>query len=425
MAGATVSTINNALKRLYLPRLRSTVNTATVLSSRLQRNTSSTGVSGRDAIVPVNIRGSQAIGARGDDQTLPSPQNQTYIETSIPYKYLYGTLRVTHPSIAASKNDEGAWIKVVSSEMEGLMRDLKTDVNRQLFGDGQGIIGRVASGITDQYHEGNGILGDKFTAYGGHSFKIGQILDVYTARTGGTSKGLLEVIGVAGNVITVSKKGGGDPGITGTSYLGTALANNDYLTREGSVGLEMMGLQGIIDAATHAYTSTLQGVNRVTYPEFDANVKVAGATITATVLDDFILEVEERGESNITCGVTDRTVFRQIAGLMTADRRYTDTMELKGGFKAISWGDIPIFWDRDCPKDVEAYKANNSSSLFFLDENELSRFELEDWNFDDTDGNVLHRNENKASYDATLYYYGNFGCMAPDNQGVIRDIRAS
>ena len=63
--------------------------------------------------------------------------------------------------------------------------------------------------------------------------------------------------------------------------------------------------------------------------------------------------------------------------------------------------------------------------MIFLDENELSRFELEDWNFDDTDGNVLHRNENKASYDATLYYYGNFGCMAPDNQGVIRDIRAS
>ena len=422
MAGATVSTINNALKRLYLPRLRSTVNTATVLSSRLQRNTSSTGVSGRDAIVPVNIRGSQAIGARGDDQTLPSPQNQTYIETSIPYKYLYGTLRVTHPSIAASKNDEGAWIKVVSSEMEGLMRDLKTDVNRQLFGDGQGVIGVVHA--TANITNGGGGT-ESFDVYGGHSLKSGQIIDVYTNRAGAAKHGSLEVTNTSGNTITVSKVGGGDPDLTGTSVLSTALAAGRYLFREGSMGLEMMGLQGIIDAATHAYTSTLQGVNRVTYPEFDANVKVAGATITATVLDDFILEVEERGESNITCGVTDRTVFRQIAGLMTADRRYTDTMELKGGFKAISWGDIPIFWDRDCPKDVEAYKANNSSSLFFLDENELSRFELEDWNFDDTDGNVLHRNENKASYDATLYYYGNFGCMAPDNQGVIRDIRAS
>ena len=86
MAGATVSTMDKALKRLYLPRLRSTVNTSTVLSSRLQRNTTSTGVSGRDAIVPINIRGSQAIGARKDDETLPTPQNQTFIETSIPYK---------------------------------------------------------------------------------------------------------------------------------------------------------------------------------------------------------------------------------------------------------------------------------------------------------------------------------------------------
>ena len=390
---ATLTTMQDAMKKLYLPRLRSTVNTATVLSTRLEKNTEMTSVSGRNAIVPINIRPSEAIGARPDDGTLPTAQNQTFVECAIPYAFNYATIRITHPTIASTKNDAGAWAKVVSAEMEGIQRDLKNDFNRQYFGNGTGSLGTVAS-----------VSGQVITMDAGHNLKINMVLDIYNSALDTQDATDITVTAVSGNAVTV----------TGTL---TGVGDGDVVVRTGSLNQEMMGLVGIVDDGNEV--ATLQGISRSSYPEWKSTVVDAGGALTATTLDDAILEIEANGEAALTCGITDRTQFRKIANLMVADRRYTDTMELKGGFKAISWGDIPIFWDRDTPLDGQ---NAGKSQLFFLDENEIQRYELQDLDFDDTDGNVLHRVANKASYDATLFYYGNLGCTAPDNQGVVRNI---
>ena len=392
------------MKQLYLPRLRSTVNTATVLSTRLEKNTEMTSVSGRNAIVPINIRPSEALGARPDDGTLPTPQNQTFVECAIPYAFNYATIRITHPTIASTKNDAGAWAKVVSAEMEGIQRDLKNDFNRQYFGNGSGKIGKVNDGSPDA----------TLTVEAGHRFKPNMAIDFYTENSNTAVNVSLNKVGtVSATAITLIAMGGAAS--SGSDL--TGIADNNDIYREGSKDQEMMGLVGIIDDGSEV--TTLQGISRTDYPEWKSTVVDAGGALTATTLDDAILEIEATGEAALTCGITDRTQFRKIANLMVADRRYTDTMELKGGFKAITWGDIPIFWDRDTPLDGQ---IAGKSQLFFLDENEIQRYELQDLDFDDTDGNVLHRVANKASYDATLFYYGNLGCTAPDNQGVIRNI---
>ena len=101
---------NAALKEFYLPRFLSTINENRILMSRLERDTSKTDVSGRHARVPVNIRPSQAIGARADSSSgpaLPTPQSQTWVEVQIGYAFNYGTVRITHPVIQASRNDRG------------------------------------------------------------------------------------------------------------------------------------------------------------------------------------------------------------------------------------------------------------------------------------------------------------------------------
>jgi hypothetical protein len=408
MAGATLTTMNAALKKLYLPRLQSTVNTATVLLSRLERVLAEKSVSGQSAIVPINIRPSEAIASLGDGDDLPTPQNQTLVESSVGYNYLYGTIRITHPTIAASRNEAGAWTKVISAEMEGLERDLRNDVNRQLFGWGNGVLGTT---------NGTGSSATALVMDTGHAIKVNMVLESFTATSGG-STGITDqtVSAVSGNAVTLAAA--------------ESWADAEYVYRKGSRGNEMMGLQGIIDDASKtsgigAFVSTLQGISRSSYPEWDANVfenstANTGRNVTDTLLDDSILEIEESGEGNLTCGITSRVQFRKIAQLMTPDRRYSDAMELNGGFKSISWGGIPIFWDANCPIDV-----NGNDMLFWLDENELAIYQLADWNWDDEDGNVLHRNEGKATYDGTLYYYANMGTTAPDNMGVIRDLSRS
>jgi len=408
MAGATLTTMNAALKKLYLPRLQSTVNTSTVLLSRLERVLKEKSVSGQSAIVPINLRPSEAIASLGDGEALPTPQNQTLVESSVGYNYLYGTIRITHPTIAASRNEAGAWTKVISAEMEGLERDLRNDVNRQLFGWGNGVLGTT---------NGSGSSATALVMDTGHQIKVNMLLESFTETSSG-STGITNqsVSAVSGTAVTLAGA--------------ESWADAEYVYRKGSRGNEMMGLMGIIDDATATsgigtFVTTLQGIIRGTYPEWNANVfenstANTGRNITDTLLDDSILEIEESGEGNLTCGVTSRTQFRKIAQLMTPDRRYSDAMELNGGFKSISWGGIPIFWDANCPVDV-----NGNDMLFWLDENELAIYQLADWNWDDEDGNVLHRNEGYATYDGTLYYYANMGTTAPDNMGVIRDLSKS
>ena len=408
MAGATLTTMNHALKKLYLPRLQSTVNTSTVLLSRLERVLKEKSVSGHSAIVPVNLRPSEAIASIGDGEALPTPQNQTLVETSIGYNYLYGTIRITHPTIAASRNEAGAWTKVISAEMEGLERDLRNDVNRQLFGWGNGVLGTT---------NGTGTGATALVLDTGHQVKVNMVLDSHTLTAdGATGITAGTVSAVSGNAVTLSAV--------------ETWIDAEYVYRSGSRGNEMMGLQGITDDASKnsgigRFLLSLQGIARADYPEWNSNVFEAstpgtGRNITDTLLDDSILEIEESGEGNLTCGITSRTQFRKIAQLMTPDRRYSDAMELNGGFKSISWGGIPIFWDASCPVDT-----NGNDMLFWVDENELAIYQLADWNWDDEDGNVLHRNEGFATYDATLYYYANLGTTAPDNMGVIRDLSKS
>jgi len=401
---------NAALKEFYLPRLTSTINDKRVLMTRLERDTSKTDVSGRHARLPVNIRPSQAIGARADADggpSLPTPQSQTYIELIIGYAHNYGTVRVTHPVIQASRNDRGSFIRAIGSEMDGIRRDLRNDVNRQLFGDGTGVV--AANTAVD---DGSGVL----TVSAGHKLKIGMVIEAFTEKSGGSQHDgdmTVSAVNTSGTAVTV----------TGAS---TNIADNDYLFRKGNRGNEMMGLLGIVDDGT--YASTLQGIVRATYPEWNSTVLGNSGTargISEDLLDNALLQSEENSESEISLMITSSTQWRKIGQMMTPDRRYSTGMDLPGGFTAISWAGVPIVWDRDCPRYGQVSHdadAVDTDFLFGLDESQLAMYQLADWDFDDTDGNVLHRRQDVAAYDATLFYYGQLGTVDASKHFVIRDL---
>jgi hypothetical protein len=408
-----------ALKEFYLPRMRSTINTNRVLMSRLERDATKTDVSGRRAVFPVNIRPSQAVGARSDEGALPTAQNQTYTEVRVSYKYNYGTIRLSHPTIVASRNDKGAFIRVVGSEMSGIRRDLKNDINRQLFGWGLGSLGTVNGEVAAA---ATTIVMDP-----GHQIKVGMVLDSYTSTTCATQDmDGKTVSSVTGNTIVMTAVVGATI-IDGSYVFRADVANTDAVT---AGGYEMMGLMGIVDSAAKnsgigAFVTTLQNVARGTYPEWNAQVledSTPGTSrdITADLIDEAQLQVMEQAEGECSLGITSTTQFRKIGHLLTPERRYGVNQTLEGGFKAIEWAGTPIVWDRDCPVDV-----NGNDMMFMLDESTLAIYELADWDFDDTDGAILHRREGYAQYDAHLYYYAQLGCTDPANNLVIRDLSRS
>lgn len=399
----TISNFDAALKEFYQPRLVSTINLKRILMTHLERDATKTDSSGRRAVFPVNIRPTQALGARADGGALPTAQNQVYAEVRVNYKYNYGTLQLTHPTIEASKNDRGAFIRVVGSEMDGLRRDLKNDINRQLYGYGAGVLGTV-----------NGTVAAAVTTITmdtGHLVKVNMVLDSATSAASSTTVMDSKTVStVTGTTVVM------------TAAVGATIADGSFIFREdahGSTALEIMGLMGIVDAAT--YVTTLYNISRTTYPEWKAQVSSNSGTaraITEDLLDSMILQIEENAEGEVGLGITDSTVWRKIGQLMTPDRRYTPTYTLQGGFKALEWAGVPIVWDRDCHRDF----TNQNRQLFFLDMSTLTIYQLADWAFDDTDGAVLHRVTGYAKYDATLYYYAQLGCKDPAKNGVIRDL---
>lgn len=414
MAGATLTTMNSALKRLYLPRLRSTLQTKTVLRSQLESSTEHTNATGLQADVPVNIRGNQGIGARAEGGALPTPQNQVYVTSTVGYAYNYARIRVTHPVIAASKDDRGAWVKVVNAEMTGLERDFGQDRNRQDFGYGYGVLA-VVSALAD-----NGVTGT-VTVNSTQYLRVGMVFDTNDGlnQTSKTADSHV-ILTIPSSTTFTCDNGAGD--------FTASIAANDYVFREDAATYESMGLLGIIDDDSNqlaAYITTLQSISRATYPEWNSNVfsndtANTAREITPAILDDSLLTVAEKGDGNVGFGITSRIQFRKIANLIVPDRRYTDTMELKGGFKSIMWSGTPIVWDKDCP--VDAY---GNDVLFWVDPSHLQRYQLSEMDWDDTDGNVLHRNEGYATYDATLFEYDNLGTDRPNAHGAIRDLSRS
>ena len=105
MPGQTLTGYDAVLKEDYGPKLRSTINEDRILMQRFNRSADQSDFQGRRAVVPINIRPSQSVGARADGGTTPSPQSQTYVDMLVPMVYNYGTVKFTLPTIKATASD--------------------------------------------------------------------------------------------------------------------------------------------------------------------------------------------------------------------------------------------------------------------------------------------------------------------------------
>ena len=348
-AGANNTNLYEALKEFLLPRFQSTINESRVLMSRIEGTTDKTDVSGRYARFPLNIRPSQAIGARAESAALPSAQKQHYVDVQIPYKYNYATIRVSHPAIAVSRNDQGAWVEAVASEMKGIRRDTLNDYNRQLFGMGAGVLGYVASRASQV-----------LTMVTGHKVAINMVVDGYDALSSGSQDA---------DSVTVTAVDGNDVTVTGTV---TSVDGNTILFREDAYNNEVMGLLGLVDDQSKGsgigpFLTTCQNVDRSAFPEFNAQVMEhatpgTGRAITSDLLDEAIMEVQVQGEGETSIIVTSPQQWRKIGQLMTPDRRYTRPTNCRAGSRRSSGPAFPASGTATAPSMSTATTWPSSST---------------------------------------------------------------
>lgn len=383
----TLSSLDAILKNQYLGPVREQINSKIELLKRLETDRES--VAGKNFTIPLHYGRNEGIGATGDGGDLPTAGNQSYKEAIVPQKYIYGRIQLSGPSIKAAKSNEGAFIRAVESEMKGLARDLKSDMNRQLFGNGSGVL--ATCGVTA--NSTSVVVGS--TA----KLRVGMVVDIIktadgTTGTGATARSITSITNATTFVIS-----------------GAAITTdaNYSVYRKGSRNLEVMGIAGICSA-----TTTLQGLDVTTYPWWIANVLTDNAdrAISETLLQTALDTTYQNSDGEATVIFTTLGVRRAYQALLNSDRVYQNTMEFKGGFKALDYNGLPFMVDKDC----------TAKTIYLLDENHLKFYEMSDWDWMDEDGAILSRVSGKDAYEAVMYKYCELGCSARNTQTVLEKI---
>ncbi len=383
--GLTLTNADAALKEDYQPAMREQLNNTNWFLSQIERN--SKDVEGRRAVLSLHVSRNSGVGARGENGTLPTAGNQGYAEERVGLRYNYGTIRLTGPVIKAMKSDNGSFVRAVDSETKGVVKDLKRDVNRQLFGTSNGVIALVDVTSTTT----NIVFDALATVAQRRQIELGMVIDIGTASpftSVGTAR-TVTAIAADGLSFTVSPAFSGAP------------SDLDSIVRSGSGGsgaaqVELTGLPTIVDS-----TGTLFNVNPSTYPVWRSyeDASATPRSISDTLLVKLVHQVTINGGDKTDLFITSDGVERAYAATLTSQKRFQNQLDLKGGFKALSVNagnaEVGLKWDRDAP----------NNTVYGVDFDHLTQHEMSDWEWMDEDGAVLSRVSGVDAYEAVLFKY--------------------
>jgi hypothetical protein len=455
-----LSTLSNILKEYYLGPVAEQLNNEVLLLSRLESKTED--LVGRRAYVPLHWGRSGGVGARAESAALPSAGNQQYEKAVYDLKYLYGRVEVTGPSMAKTKNEAGAFLQALKSELDGIRNDLRKDLARQVYGDGTAKIA-TATAVT-------GTSGSTMTV-GSEVVRKGQVypgmvVNVYSSggtaytaasgQAGGPAWPTVDVLNTTkAFVISAVDITAGTVTLNVPS---ATFAIGDYLVRAGVASYAANTNDALnipATAGTYSLSDEVDGLQRIVS---DSATAFGGITPTGSafwwdnqrialgsVTDQRQNSADPKGITgavssgtdgyqNLTFGavqqglnkariaggmpssiVTSFGVQREFYTLFTTQVQYIDpkTLDYAQGFKTLSYNGMPVIADIEAPY----------GKMYILDESTLKVYSDQDWHFLDADGLTLRQVTGYDKFEAIMARYMNLGATRRNNQVVITGIK--
>jgi hypothetical protein len=402
MATQTLATADAILKDLYVGPIVEQLNYKTYLLDQVERDSDHIDHTGRRAIVPVHGGRNRGRGSRGDGGTLPVAGTQDWDDAIIPIRYHYTAIEVTDGAIEASQSNEGAFINVLDAETKGASQDLRKDLNRQVFGTGDGILASVAATATTQ---------QTITLDSVQYIAVGDPVDVLVASTGAGSQTGLTV---------TARAGGTTKTVTLSSSVTVDLTHALYVA--GSRAKEMDGLRnmiGTVNRTLHSINSSTAG-NEFWNPQVSnvgasaASTSVAGETSFEVLADNVGLT----GQGEVEVFLTSRGIKRRLADTYQSQKRFNDAqaVSIHGGYSAVMVNEVPVISDDDCPR----------TWAFGLDKSAFRWFQQSSPGWMEKDGGVFHlkpaatAGQHEAVWQAYFKWYAAFGCVAPNRGGALK-----
>lgn len=376
---------DNALKTLYLDAISHQLdNNVNPFLAAIAKSTNDVWGKEVRKLCTVGLNG--GIGAGTEDGSLPLASETNYTQFVSTLKNLYGVIEISDKAIRASENNVGAFVSLLNAEMESLINSSRFNFGRMLFGDGRGLIGKIVS-----------IMSNEFIVESTRNLMEGMVVDV-RSQNGQIVDGL-----TSKKIISIDR-GNNAIKLEGVS-LEDAMMEDAYFVIQGSYKKEINGLGTLFDI----FSDTLYGVPKNN--SFMRPYVVEGAGEVSEMLIQRTLDaIEERSGRGINFIMCSWGVRRALQQLFSANKRVIDTVELAGGYKAMSYNGIPIVADRFCPE----------STMYFLNTEDFTLHQLCDWQWlTDDDGRVLKQVPGKPVYTATLVKYADLICSRPSGQGAL------
>lgn len=449
--GALLSNYSEVLKTFYLPAIQDQLNHDTILMDRIAMGPQE-DVSGKNFTIEMHYGRSTGTGARADAGPLPTASYQKYKTAVVPMKYNYGRVQFTGPTIAATRSERGAYADVIDSEITGIVTDLKKELNRQLWGNGTGVLARWLSGTStsltvQKAYKGNAAGGDGWGSTFGAKYLIeNSLCEVVVLTTSGST---VTVATLTDTDLTASAvvEGTISDAFTITNVTSSSVAAGTFFVRAGTTATvtaasstagahrrEMMGLRGIVtdedmdtityydgtDRGMSALPDPLQGLAVGTYSWWKAIVATSGTryggqrALTLKMMDKMFDDVEEVAGKDYGPDMilTTRALRREYLELCRADRRVVNEMSLDGGWTALSFNGVPLTVDNDAI----------DGEIYFLTLKDIARYRMSDFNWMEKDGSVFSRISGYDAYEAILFIYQELGCRRRNAQGVLCDL---
>ncbi len=394
----TLETADKALKTVYLGVISNQLNVNTnPLFAKIKQ--SSTYVTGKEVrkVAPFGING--GIGAGTEEGPLPLAGGNNYVQFVSSLKNLYGTIEISDKAIRASQNNASAFVNLLNAEMEGLIKASAYNFSRMLYGNGLGYLCEITSCAKTNATESATITLDSVT-----NIIEGLTVDIVDSGTNSYVYTGLRIVNVnkGSKTATLNKK----------IFIADVDEGGFKLTVQNSYKNEITGIEALFDNSI----PRLYGVEKTGNSWLNPYTKLSAGAISDVLIQTAIDTLEENTGSDIDFITCSSAVKRAYQSYLSTYRRNIDTMELNGGFRAISYGGIPILSD----------KFVGGQNMYLLNTKEFTLHQLCDWQWlEGDDGSVLKQKAGYPAFTATLVKYAELICDKPCGQGKISGITIS
>lgn len=363
---------SEALKRFYLPSLRYQLNVANPILAVIDRDKES--VVGEEIRMALRYGRQGGIGNRADDGKLPTPNSRKTKQAKWDTKNIFARIHISDKTMRASRGG-GGFVSLLEAELEDAQTDARDNLARQIYGDGSGKLATFAA-----------TTGTTLPVDDPMYFVEGMLIDVVSSG-GLVTAEEREIISVDDDAKTITLKGA--PVTTNAGDIATVFGNYE---------MELTGLGAIFTKDNELY-----GIDRSQNKWFNPTLNDKGGAVTEVGIQKMIDEVDRKAGGKTNFLISSYGVRRAYQDLLLATKRTTDVMQLKGGYDALVYNNMPFTVDKYC----------QSNTLYGLDLDTISFFHIMDWDWLDQDGEILHRVESRPVWEATLARYCDMGCSKP------------